>query len=124
MASARGLDGKTRSLKRRRAHLTPTRFTTTAKRMAICPDSPFDQALIHRLTRLGKADFLVAKKCNHLVKPDPIHVECALFRAAMSDLPARSHGKVPEWSNGPDSKSGVRFFRTVGSNPTLSANNQ
>ncbi|HRK57793.1 MAG TPA: hypothetical protein PLQ67_09760, partial [Burkholderiaceae bacterium] len=26
-----------------------------------------------------------------------------------------------EWSNAPDSKSGVRFFRTVGSNPTLSA---
>ena len=30
-------------------------------------------------------------------------------------------GEVPEWSNGPDSKSGVRFSRTVGSNPTLSA---
>ena len=28
---------------------------------------------------------------------------------------------MPEWSNGPDSKSGVRFTRTVGSNPTLSA---
>ena len=30
-------------------------------------------------------------------------------------------GEVPEWSNGPDSKSGVRLHRTVGSNPTLSA---
>ena len=30
-------------------------------------------------------------------------------------------GEVPEWSNGPDSKSGVRVSRTVGSNPTLSA---
>jgi hypothetical protein len=28
---------------------------------------------------------------------------------------------VAEWSNVPDSKSGVRFSRTVGSNPTLSA---
>ena len=31
------------------------------------------------------------------------------------------YGEVPEWSNGPDSKSGVRVSRTVGSNPTLSA---
>jgi competence protein ComEA len=30
---------------------------------------------------------------------------------------------VAEWSNAPDSKSGVRFQRTVGSNPTLSAKN-
>src|SRR5690606_1052139 len=30
-------------------------------------------------------------------------------------------GEVAEWSNVPDSKSGVRFPRTVGSNPTLSA---
>ena len=30
-------------------------------------------------------------------------------------------GEVAEWSNAPDSKSGVRFYRTVGSNPTLSA---
>ena len=28
---------------------------------------------------------------------------------------------MAEWSNAPDSKSGVRFYRTVGSNPTLSA---
>ena len=33
-----------------------------------------------------------------------------------------SHGEVAEWSNVPDSKSGVRYPRTVGSNPTLSAN--
>ena len=28
---------------------------------------------------------------------------------------------MAEWSNAPDSKSGVRLYRTVGSNPTLSA---
>jgi hypothetical protein len=33
----------------------------------------------------------------------------------------RSCGRVPEWSNGPDSKSGVRLSCTVGSNPTPSA---
>ena len=33
-------------------------------------------------------------------------------------------GEVAEWSNAPDSKSGVRFYRTVGSNPTLSARNE
>ncbi len=33
----------------------------------------------------------------------------------------RQIGEVPEWSNGADSKSVVRFCRTVGSNPTLSA---
>ena len=30
-------------------------------------------------------------------------------------------GEVAEWSNAPDSKSGLRFRRNVGSNPTLSA---
>jgi hypothetical protein len=30
-------------------------------------------------------------------------------------------GKVAEWSNALDSKSSVRLWRTVGSNPTLSA---
>jgi hypothetical protein len=40
-------------------------------------------------------------------------------------VPANTdHGEVPEWSNGPDSKSGVRLHRTVGSNPTLSARKQ
>ncbi len=38
--------------------------------------------------------------------------------------PPELFGEVPEWSNGPDSKSGVRFSRTVGSNPTLSAKNK
>lgn len=33
-------------------------------------------------------------------------------------------GKVAERSNAPDSKSGVRLYRTVGSNPTLSARMQ
>lgn len=31
---------------------------------------------------------------------------------------------MAEWSNVPDSKSGVRYPRTVGSNPTLSASIQ
>lgn len=31
-------------------------------------------------------------------------------------------GEVAEWSNALDSKSSVRLYRTVGSNPTLSAN--
>ena len=31
------------------------------------------------------------------------------------------HGEVPEWSNGPVSKTGVPLSGTVGSNPTLSA---
>ena len=39
-------------------------------------------------------------------------------------LTGRNFGEVPEWSNGPDSKSGVRVSRTVGSNPTLSARKQ
>src|SRR5690348_6925490 len=32
-------------------------------------------------------------------------------------------GEVAEWSNAPDSKSGLRYCRNVGSNPTLSARN-
>lgn len=37
----------------------------------------------------------------------------------------KSHffGEMAEWSNAPDSKSGIRLYRIVGSNPTLSANN-
>ncbi len=34
----------------------------------------------------------------------------------------RECGEVAEWSNAPDSKSGLRLCRNVGSNPTLSAN--
>ena len=45
----------------------------------------------------------------------------ALARFGWVKLRAR-RGEVAEWSNAPDSKSGVRFYRTVGSNPTLSAN--
>ena len=40
------------------------------------------------------------------------------------DLPlnrALDIGEVAEWSNAPDSKSGLRYCRNVGSNPTLSA---
>src|SRR5690348_8241650 len=36
----------------------------------------------------------------------------------------RLPGEVAEWSNAPDSKSGLRFYRNVGSNPTLSARNE
>ena len=31
------------------------------------------------------------------------------------------NGKVAEWSNAPDSKSGIRLYRIEGSNPSLSA---
>jgi hypothetical protein len=34
------------------------------------------------------------------------------------------NGEVAEWSNAPDSKSGLRLCRNVGSNPTLSARNK
>ena len=37
-------------------------------------------------------------------------------------LATSDFGEVAEWSNAPDSKSGLRFRRNVGSNPTLSAN--
>ena len=30
-------------------------------------------------------------------------------------------GRMAEWSNAPDSKSGIRLYRIVGSNPTPSA---
>ena len=33
----------------------------------------------------------------------------------------RGAGEVAEWSNAPDSKSGIRFYRIEGSNPSLSA---
>jgi hypothetical protein len=36
----------------------------------------------------------------------------------------RPCGEVAEWSNAPDSKSGVRFYRTVSSNLTLSAKHE
>jgi hypothetical protein len=39
------------------------------------------------------------------------------MRAPVEDSP----GEVAEWSNVPDSKSGVALYATVGSNPTLSA---
>ena len=34
------------------------------------------------------------------------------------------HGRVAEWTNAPDSKSGIRLYRIVGSNPTPSATNK
>lgn len=33
-------------------------------------------------------------------------------------------GRMAEWSNAPDSKSGIRSYRIVGSNPTPSATNK
>ncbi len=47
------------------------------------------------------------------------YVSCYNFQLDSSTL---KNGKVAEWSNAPDSKSGIRLHRIVGSNPTLSAN--
>ena len=44
--------------------------------------------------------------------------------AAIQGCETTENGKVAEWSNALDSKSSVRLYRTVGSNPTLSANTQ
>lgn len=41
--------------------------------------------------------------------------------AALRCRRTTEQGKVAEWSNALDSKSSVRLYRTVGSNPTLSA---
>ena len=40
---------------------------------------------------------------------------------ACATQPTDPPGEVAEWSNAPDSKSGLRLCRNVGSNPTLSA---
>src|SRR6185312_9590935 len=56
----------------------------------------------------------------------------SLAAGGSTRLPVRSRrpyhlrlpGEVAEWSNAPDSKSGLRFYRNVGSNPTLSARNE
>jgi hypothetical protein len=42
----------------------------------------------------------------------------------ISQISERLRGEVAEWSNAPDSKSGVRFYRTVSSNLTLSAKHE
>ncbi len=45
-----------------------------------------------------------------------------IFRfVALNAAKLTEAGKVAEWSNALDSKSSVRLWRTVGSNPTLSA---
>ena len=49
------------------------------------------------------------------------YVSCYNFQLDSSTL---KNGKVAEWSNAPDSKSGIRLYRIVGSNPTLTANHQ
>ncbi len=41
--------------------------------------------------------------------------------ALLTTISLPTIGEVAEWPNASDSKSGVRFPRTVGSNPTLSA---
>ena len=38
-----------------------------------------------------------------------------------SDRIPPSNGRMAEWSNAPDSKSGIRLYRIEGSNPSLSA---
>ena len=48
-------------------------------------------------------------------------IRCTGVRRTPASELEKTNGEVPEWSNGPDSKSGVRLYRTVGSNPTLSA---
>ena len=40
---------------------------------------------------------------------------------ALESAPLTTHGEMAEWSNAPDSKSGIRFHRIEGSNPSLSA---
>src|SRR5690348_4921821 len=44
-------------------------------------------------------------------------------RLVLPGFRALRFGEVAEWSNAPDSKSGLRYCRNVGSNPTLSARN-
>ena len=39
----------------------------------------------------------------------------------MLNFAIRPCGEVAEWSNAPDSKSGIRLYRIEGSNPSLSA---
>ena len=46
------------------------------------------------------------------------NVSCYNFELDRLSL---KNGKVAEWSNAPDSKSGIRLYRIVGSNPTPSA---
>ena len=42
---------------------------------------------------------------------------------ALPTRPGKHRGEVAEWSNAPDSKSGSRFHRDEGSNPSFSAIN-
>ena len=46
------------------------------------------------------------------------NVSCYNFELDRLSL---KNGKVAEWSNAPDSKSGIRLYRIEGSNPSLSA---
>ena len=43
-------------------------------------------------------------------------------RGLLESAPFTLTGEMAEWSNAPDSKSGIRFHRIEGSNPSLSAN--
>ena len=52
------------------------------------------------------------------VPKDSVIIACF---AAPTCCKTTRNGKVAEWSNALDSKSSVRLYRTVGSNPTLSA---
>ena len=51
----------------------------------------------------------------------PAGAAAQLSRTPVPRIMRARSGEVAEWSNAPDSKSGLRFYRNVGSNPTLSA---
>ncbi len=57
-----------------------------------------------------------------VVKQPPRKNSSPIF--LLTDTIAPRLGEVAEWSNVPDSKSGVLSYSTVGSNPTLSASAQ
>ncbi len=67
--------------------------------------------LIRQIGRTADLDRVAARRVRR--RDAPNQIRCTIQHQKI--------GEVPEWSNGPDSKSGVRFSRTVGSNPTLSA---
>ena len=60
---------------------------------------------------------MIPEPARPLVRPPTTDYHARLGAACAPG----DRGEVAEWSNAPDSKSGVRFIRTVGSNPTLSA---
>ena len=57
------------------------------------------------------------KKCNKLL----LYRNKVLHLHRIQENETQIKGKLPEWSNGADSKSAVRLVRTGGLNPSLSA---